>query len=190
MAKQKDILSPNEVAKILMISPITLRQWAQKGKIKSHSTLGGHRRFFYSDVFKFAERENITLLQGNGEQQLRVNKILIVEDDKSFAQLFETVLSNHNSAWEIHIAYDGFEAGIKTQQLRPDIIFVDLKLPGILGDELCRNIKSNPALSAIRIIGMTGHIKKENIDLFLKAGAETVIEKPLNFELLYKILDD
>ncbi|QOL25601.1 response regulator [Thalassotalea sp. LPB0316] len=184
----QDILTPTEAAKLLMISPVTLRQWAQKNKIKSHTTLGGHRRFFYADIVNFAKKENITLNQGNGDQALSVKNILVVDDDKPFAQLFETVLKSHNESWNVVVCHDGFEAGIKTQQLRPDIIFVDLMLPGILGDELCRNIKSNPELSSIRIIGMTGNMQTENINSFLKAGAEAVIGKPLDFEQLFSLL--
>ena len=186
---QNAILTPTEAAKLLMISPVTLRQWAQKGKIKFHATLGGHRRFFYRDIIQFAKDKNIALLQNSGEQSLQVSKILIVDDDKPFVQIFETILKSHNPNWEINIAYDGFEAGIKTLQMLPDIIFIDLMLPGTLGDELCRNIKSNPELSAIRVIGITGYATKENIDDLLKAGAEAVFEKPLNFDSIYSLID-
>ncbi len=182
------VLTPTEAAKLLMISPITLRQWAQKDKIKSHTTLGGHRRFFYGDLVKFANEMNITLLQKNGEQASHIAKILVVDDEKSFAQMFEITLKKKNPKWQVSLAYDGFEAGLKTQQLHPDIIFVDLLLPGILGDELCRNIKSNPELSAIRIVGMTGNMAKENTESFLKAGAEDVIEKPIDFDKVFKLL--
>ncbi|MDH5649062.1 MAG: helix-turn-helix domain-containing protein, partial [Gammaproteobacteria bacterium] len=41
----KDYLTPSDVAKLLMVSPVTVRQWAQKGALKSKATLGGHRRF-------------------------------------------------------------------------------------------------------------------------------------------------
>ena len=189
MLEQKLVLTPNEVAKLLMVSPVTLRQWAQKNKIKSHTTLGGHRRFMYKDVLDFAKERKITLVYGNGTQALRIKKILIVEDDRAFAELFATVLAKHNGEWEISIAYDGFEAGVKTQQLLPDIIFVDMLLPGILGDELCRNIKSNPALSAIRVIGMSGNMEREAMESFLASGAEDVLEKPLDFDKLFSILD-
>ena len=101
--EQKDVLTPTEAAKLLMISPVTLRQWAQKNKIKSHTTLGGHRRFFYADIIKFAEKENMTLHHGKGDQTVKLKSILIVDDDKPFAQLFETILKNKNKSWKVTV---------------------------------------------------------------------------------------
>ena len=49
----KAYLTPNEVAELLMVSPITVRSWAQKGLLVAKVTPGGHRRFLKSDVERF-----------------------------------------------------------------------------------------------------------------------------------------
>jgi len=52
--RQKTHLTPNEVAKLLMVNPVTVRQWAARGLLRSMATPGGHRRFLLSDVEEFA----------------------------------------------------------------------------------------------------------------------------------------
>lgn len=51
---EKRYLTPNEVAEMLLVSPITVRQWAQRGLIRATTTPGGHRRFLKRDVESFA----------------------------------------------------------------------------------------------------------------------------------------
>ncbi len=53
-APDKPYLTPNEVATLFMVSPITVRQWAQKGLLKAEVTVGGHRRFLRGEVERFA----------------------------------------------------------------------------------------------------------------------------------------
>ena len=56
-----DILTPTEVAELLAVSPVTVRQWAQKGLIEARTTPGGHRRFTREAVIDFARRMAMTL---------------------------------------------------------------------------------------------------------------------------------
>ena len=83
-------------------------------------------------------------------------------------------------------AHDGFEAGLSVQQLKPDVVIVDLNLPGLNGDELCLNIKSIDDLKHVKLIGMSSLINASVIDKFLHAGAEVVLEKPITLENLTK----
>src|ERR1700747_1579164 len=59
-SKHKTHLTPNEVAELLMVNPVTVRQWAARGLLRSLSTPGGHRRFLLSDVEEFARSRGAT----------------------------------------------------------------------------------------------------------------------------------
>ncbi|MCP4272408.1 MAG: helix-turn-helix domain-containing protein, partial [Gammaproteobacteria bacterium] len=50
------ILTPNQVAEMMMVSPATVRQWAANGKLEALTTPGGHRRFRMTDIISFAEK--------------------------------------------------------------------------------------------------------------------------------------
>lgn len=180
----KNYMTPNEVAKLLMVSPITVRQWAQKGWLKASTTAGGHRRFFYDDVEQFARERNLTFSSANN----MVPRILIVDDNRQLVNFLLELFSNMDSPPETAAAYNGFDAGRKVQSFKPDILLLDLMMPGLDGFEVCTQLKKDPACKALRIIAMTGYPSEENIEHIIKAGAEKCLSKPLDIKLLHKAI--
>ena len=77
-----DILTPTEVAELLAVSPVTVRQWAQKGLIEARTTPGGHRRFTREAVIDFARRMAMTLPESFAPPS--GTRVLIVDDDRQF----------------------------------------------------------------------------------------------------------
>ena len=181
---KKMYLTPNEAARLLMVSPVTLRQWAQKGWLKSHFTAGGHRRFLYHDLEYFADERGLTLMHADNSR----TRILIVDDDPQLSGYLDELLSGTSDNIEVETAYDGFDAGGKIQTWQPHILLLDLMMPGLNGFEVCHQIKSNPATRAIRIITMTGYHTPENVDRILNAGAEACMAKPLDTNTLLILL--
>lgn len=168
-------MTSNEVAKMLMVSPVTVRQWTQKGELKAESTPGGHRRFLHHDVERFARERGLTLLLLDDDTL----RILIVDDDKQLTRYLVEFLSEHLNV-VTEVAQNGFEAGQKVQKFKPDVVLLDLMMPGMSGIEVCRQLKSEPATKAIRVIAMTGVDSDENINGVLSAGAEACLKKPLD----------
>lgn len=172
--KEKHFLTSNDVATLLRVSPVTVRQWAQKGMIKAECTPGGHRRFNVGDIQAFAREHNISL--HDPDAYLRV---LIVDDDQQVAHYLSELLTGLDDDLKVEIAVDGFDAGRRVNSFRPHVILLDLMMPGMDGFEVCRTLKSDVSTRDIRIIAMTGYPSQENIDLIRKAGAETCLHKPL-----------
>ncbi len=181
---KKMYLTPNEAAKLLMVSPITLRQWAQKGWIKSYNTAGGHRRFLYHDLEYFADERGLTLMHADNSH----TRILIVDDDPQLSGYLHELLTGASGSIEVETAYDGFDAGGKIQTWRPHILLLDLMMPGLNGFDVCHQIKNNPATQSIRIITMTGSHTPENVERILNAGAEACMAKPLDTNTLLILL--
>ncbi len=185
--KKKPYLTPIEVAEKLMVSPVTVRQWAAKGQLKALTTLGGHRRFMREEVDRFAREHGLASDNiDTGNDKLR---ILVVDDDEHLARYLIELLSGISENVEVESAGDGFEAGRKTLSFQPHIMLLDLMMPGMNGFELCRVLKDDPETEAIRIIAMTGYPSQENIDLVLAAGAEECLAKPIETKLLLKIIE-
>lgn len=178
--KQKPYLTPTEVASLLMVSPITVRQWAAKGLLKAELTLGGHRRFMRHEIERFA-RDNGLKLQRKGNDGGQ--RLLIVDDDAQLVKLVADLLEDREEL-SIETAVDGFDAGIKVQQFEPDIILIDLMMPGLDGFEVCRRLKADPLTRGIRLIAMTGFPSPENTSRALEAGAERCIAKPFDLRAL------
>ena len=89
---------------------------------------------------------------------------------------------------KVELAYDGFEAGQKIEIFQPNIVLLDLMMPGLDGYEVCHRIKQDPRTKSIRIIAMTGYPTEENKEHILSEGAEICLAKPLNREQLLGLL--
>jgi len=194
MTDNNVLLSPSEAAELLNVSPVTLRQWSQKGRIPFQITPGGHRRYKKSELYSFAKIMGMELSDPSAPAQtgfvpgkpLQSLSILIVDDNKELCEFLKVMLERYEPNWQITLAHDGFEAGLRVQQLKPDVMIVDLNLPGLNGDELCWNIKSIDDLKHVKLIGVSGLIDAAGIEQFLSAGAEIVLEKPITQEDLIK----
>lgn len=181
---EKEYLTPGEVAKILMVSGAAVRRWAEKGEINALTTPGGHRRFLYSDVQRFADERNF-VLQGSSRNRLR---ILIVDDDKHFSGYLMKLLGKYPEQAEVDVANDGFAAGIKVRDFKPDVVLLDLMMPGMNGFQVCELLKSFNGGNLIRVIAMTGYPSPENVEKILSLGAEACLSKPVDrVELLEKL---
>ncbi|MEK6564484.1 MAG: response regulator transcription factor [Candidatus Omnitrophota bacterium] len=113
-------------------------------------------------------------------------KILVVEDNKDIQKLLRLNLIQEN--FEVIQAFDGEEGLSLAKESSPDLILLDINLPKINGIELCRQLKSNPALRHIPILILT--VRKEEVDRIIgfELGAEDYVAKPFSpRELILRI---
>jgi len=183
-SEKKQYLTPYETANLLMVSPVTVRVWAQKGLLRSVSTPGGHRRFLREDVERFAQQNAVPspLREADG---LRV---LIVDDDRQFAVYLRELLEGLGKGISTALAHDGFGAGCQIHTFKPGIVLLDLMMPGLDGFRVCRQIKQEPATVAIRVIAITGYPSPEHMRRIREDGAEACLGKPLDREAFLAVL--
>ena len=183
--KSRGYLTPKETAAYLKVSTETVRQWAKTGLLRAETTLGGHRRFSKEEVSRFAS--NLQKRENNRKPNNNL-RILIVDDDKQYVKFVAELLHSFSEDIVTDKAYDGFEAGHKVNLFNPSIVILDLVMPSINGIEVCRYLKQNAQTQHIRIIASTGFTSNLNVQNFLNAGAEVVLDKPLNEELLKQVI--
>ena len=174
-ADQADYLTPNEVAGLLLVSPITVRQWAQKGLLEAQTTAGGHRRFARSEVERFAREKGIELPN-------QYQKVLVVDDDRQLNNYLVALLETSVDDVQVHSALDGFEAGRMVQEHKPEIVILDIMMPGMDGVEVCRSIKADPLTRHALVVAMTGHHTTELERRVIDAGAKVLLKKPFSRE--------
>jgi excisionase family DNA binding protein len=169
-------LTPNQVADLLMVKPITVRKWAQNGELKAALTPGGHRRFLPDDVNDFLAQRK----KSNRPKKSNSPKILIVDDDAQVSSYLSDFLALDFPNYTTEIAMNGYEAGFKILDFNPSLVLLDLMMPGIDGYQVCEQIKSNPNTRHIRVIAMTGFSSEDNIERIKNAGAEYCLQKPIS----------
>ncbi|MFT3891069.1 MAG: response regulator [Anaerolineales bacterium] len=113
--------------------------------------------------------------------------VLIVDDEESGRQTVESVLEGEG--YQIELAENGFQAIEKARRLLPDVILLDVMMPGMTGFEVCQRIRSDPQLAEIPIIILTALDDRESMLSGLKSGADDFISKPFDrFELRARVL--
>ncbi len=177
MADQAEYLTPNEVAGLLLVSPITVRQWAQKGLLEAQTTAGGHRRFARAEVERFAREKGIEL--PNQKQ-----RVLVVDDDRQLNSYLVALLETSVDDLQVYSALDGFEAGRMVQEYKPEIVILDIMMPGMDGVEVCRSIKADALTRHALVVAMTGHHTVELERRVVDAGAKVLLKKPFSREEL------
>lgn len=166
-----------EAAGLLMVSPVTIREWARKGLLPSVSTAGGHRRFLLDQLRQFATAHGIALEGQAGGAVAEPVRVLLVDDDTVFSEYVREIVLRSGVPVTVKIARDGFEAGQLTEGLRPRIVVLDINMPGIDGIELCRRLRATPATANSRIVILSGSLSQENVSAARSAGADAWIEK-------------
>ena len=116
-------------------------------------------------------------------EELLTGRILLVEDDASAATILSQVLSSVGN--DVEIADDGRQALAKIGDFNPDVILLDLQMPGRDGFELARLIRVNPRQALIPIIMMSGLSDREVRLRAIHCGADDFIAKPLTTEDLF-----
>ena len=113
-----------------------------------------------------------------------LKKVLIVDDDPDARLIVSLVLKKLDFV-EFLEAKSAEEAIAIAQEKRPDLILMDICMPGMDGYEACRQIKSNPLLKSTIIIFMTAVCMDEIDDRIILAGGDDLLRKPLDASELY-----
>ncbi len=114
-------------------------------------------------------------------------KILIVEDVVSIRFLIKASLENKgHSLWE---AGNGLAAYEIIKRENPDLVILDVMMPGMNGYELCQLIKKNPVYSGTLVLMLTAKDQKEDREIIEKIGADFYLPKPFQPEILAKTVE-
>jgi CheY-like chemotaxis protein len=104
-------------------------------------------------------------------------RILVVEDHPINVKLVTLLLQN---SYEVMTAADAEEALQVLQRFSPDLILMDVQLPGMDGLELTRRLKADPCTRGIVVVALTAYAMKGDEDKALAAGCSGYITKPLD----------
>ena len=114
--------------------------------------------------------------------------ILLIEDSRADALIIDRALRECPPAPSLLILADGRQALHHLRQLRdgaagpwPDLILLDLNLPGLDGCQILAEIRADPALCSLPVVILTTSGRDEDIDQSYRAGASSVIQKPTEY---------
>jgi signal transduction histidine kinase len=115
-----------------------------------------------------------------------MSTLLIVDDIASARETLLAMLEPEN--YQIEQAKDGFQALQILQQIQPDLILLDVMMPGMDGFEVCRRIRATPQLAEIPIIILTALDDRASLIQGIEAGADDFLSKPVDrYELTARV---
>jgi two-component system cell cycle response regulator DivK len=106
------------------------------------------------------------------------HKILIVEDNENNRSLLWDILTFHD--YEVSAAADGQEGVALARELMPDLILMDIQMPGMDGMTAGGILKGDPATSGLKIIALTSFAMRGDQEKILAAGFDGYLSKPIN----------
>ena len=117
-------------------------------------------------------------------------KILSIEDDVDLQQVVAYVLKK--KGWEVVFAYDGKDGLEKALELKPDLILLDMMLPGLNGIEVITELKANATTRAIPVIVMTAFPSDAQFieSVAVAMGAVKYLAKPVHIDVLVKTVEE
>ena len=114
-------------------------------------------------------------------------KILLVDDTELFLDLEKSYLDR--SSFTIQTARSGPEALAFIRSNRPDLVIMDLLMPGMDGDVVCRKIKSDPVTNTIPVIMVSSNQKPDQPDRCYSAGCDAFVPKPVKRDELLETIE-
>jgi excisionase family DNA binding protein len=176
--RHKAVYTTGEAARICNHSQQTIIRCFDSGQLEGFRVPGSKFRRIPRDKLVTFMKANAIPLEGLDDDRVRV---LVVDDDPQIVELFTDVLEA-DGRFEMATAQTGYDAGVQTQQFRPDVVVLDYMLPDVNGDAVCRTIRENPELAHIRILIISGMVNPGEVDRLKHAGADDFIKKPFNIE--------
>jgi len=177
-------LSTFAIAEMLKVDPGSVANWIDQGLLKAHRTPGGHRRVAVDDLLKFLREHDMPMPPGLGAPPAPPKRILVVDDEEAITQMIARAIRAQHPDYEVVEAQDGFRAGTIVATMKHNVVILDLRMPGIDGFEVCRQIKSHEDAKHAHVLAMTAYPSPESEKKILECGARICMHKPLNIDIL------
>lgn len=177
------VLTTGEAAKYCGVTFRTIIRWIERGSLKAYKLPGrGDHRIRVDDFVAFLRHNEMPVpidLAGANRT------ILVIEDQPEMAAAIRRVLKR--AGYEVEVAADGFVAGTLLSRLRPSLITLDLKMPGIDGHQVLKYIREHEDHAQSKVLVISAETR-EGLERALKNGANDILAKPFdNNELLVKV---
>ncbi|MDP4946006.1 response regulator [Alishewanella sp. SMS8] len=186
-------LRPGEIAQYCDVHQRTVSRWIAQGRLKGYKLPGrGNYRVLLNDFILFLQKQNMPIpedfdsgVSNLAPTAISTKRILIIDDEPEVRNAIRRAL--RPCGFDIISASDGFQAGVKILSAKPDLVTLDLSMPGLDGYEVLQFIRQQPEMSHIKIVvisGLSGYGLKKALDL----GADLALPKPFENEQLRDVV--
>ena len=181
-------LGVGRAAQICRVTSRTINNWIRAGKLKAYSTPGGHFRIWPSDLRKFLKAHSMDINFDSGGEHPR--KLLIIDNDEAYAGMIREVLRDKIQNCEITMSHDGYEALILIGEIAPELVVLDLMMPGIDGFKVLELFADRKADHHLKVLVLSGNLSAAAIERLKRSRADQWLAKPVSAaELVHSVVN-
>ena len=114
-------------------------------------------------------------------------RVLVVDDNRDAAEMLTLAL--RQAGHEVHEEHDGLAALVTAARFRPDVVLLDLGLPGVNGFEVARRLRADEQLSGVRIVAITGYGQENDKRRTTEVGIDRHLVKPVDIETIVEAIN-
>ena len=114
-------------------------------------------------------------------------KILVIDDEPEITEIIDTYLTENG--FKVETNNDPHKAVDKAKEFQPDVILLDIMMPGVDGYDVCQSLKNIPDFANTPIIFLTGKDRSDDMGRSFKSGGDMFIKKPFSCERLLEIVN-
>lgn len=174
----KESLSSGQIAQYCNVHPRTVIRWLERGHLKGFKLPGrGNNRILVTDFIDFLHQNQMPIPEELHEhiKQIEPPHVLVVDDDPIMAKAIARRF--HLKGWQVDIALDGFQAGLRVSEHCPDLMVLDLMMPRMDGLALLDCLKQESLLDKISVMVLSA-AGDEQLQKAKQAGACLALAKP------------
>ena len=165
-----------EISQICGVNPTTVQNWVKGNRLKAFQTPGGHRRVRHDDLMLFMKAFGMPI---PSEFINNSPLIMIVDDEADILDILDNLMQTGDAQVTVVKAQNGVEALLMIGETKPNLLIMDIMMPGMNGYEVCKRLKTNLNTQNIKIVAISGDHNPEVRERILHAGADLFFTKPL-----------
>jgi len=165
-----------EISQICGVNPTTVQNWVKGKKLKAFQTPGGHRRVGHEDLILFMKEFGMPI---PAEFIKTAPLIMIVDDEEEILDILDNLMRTGDAEVNVLKAQNGVEALLMIGETKPNLLILDIMMPGINGYDVCKKLKTNLNTQNIKIVAISGDHSPEVKERIQQSGADAFCTKPL-----------
>jgi two-component system, OmpR family, response regulator VicR len=178
--------STAQVAQLLGVSDQSVANWIDQRKLRAAHTPGGHRRVARGDLVEFLTSHEFSVPPELAGDAAPV--ILVVYGDPAATARLSKAIRSQRPDCRVLTASDGYSAGEIVIAEKPDVVLLDLSMPGLDGAAVCKRIRSHPATRRTVVVAVASHRSPKAERKLRKAGAAACLSQPVAPNQLHQAL--
>lgn len=176
-SKLREDFTTLEVARLLGVSVRSVQLMVDRGELEAWKTSGGHRRIARASVERWRDARGIVKATTTAAPSRRPC-VLLIDDSIHFQRLVALLMRQRFGHVDLHMADDGIAGLALCGRLKPDVLIVDILLPGIDGATLITSLRSHPQFAGSHLVVVTSLDETQRAPFAYALEQLRVIHKP------------